>query len=109
MLIEQKPEKGKVVAVKLISGDEIVGKIEVLNAKEIVLSKPIAVGVSPQQQIGFATFMVSVDDDATLTFKLEQIITYALAREEIKNAYIQSTSGITPVGAGNLPEGLVGA
>jgi len=108
MLMEQKPKIGKIVAVKLISGDEIVGKIEVLNAKEIVISKPIAIGIS-QQGVGFAPFMLSASEDAPLTFKLEQVITYTLAREEIKNAYIQSTSGITPAGSGNLPEGLVGA
>lgn len=107
MLVGQKPGIGTIVAVKLISGDEIVGKIEMLNAKELVVAKPIAIGLSPQG-VGFAPFMVSVDDDVSLTFKLEQVITYAQAREEIKNAYIQSTSGITPVGAGNLPEGLVG-
>jgi len=108
MLIEQKPEKGTIVAVKLTSGDEIIGKIEVLNAKEIVLSKPIAIGIS-QQGAGFAPFMVSASDDVVLTFKREHVITYTEAREEIKNAYIQSTSGITLAGAGNLPEGLVGA
>ncbi len=108
MLLEQKPEKGTVVAIKLISGDEIVGKIERLNATEIVVSKPISIGITPQG-VGFAPFMVSVVDDATLVFKLEQVITYAPAREEIKNAYIQSTSGITPAGTSSLPEGLVGA
>ena len=108
MLIKQKPEKGTIVAVKLISGDEIVGKIERLNATELVVSRPIAIGLSPQG-VGFAPFMLSAAEDATLTFKLEQVITYVQAREEIKNAYIQSTSGITPAGAGSLPEGLVGA
>lgn len=108
MLVGQKPGIGTIVAVKLISGDEIVGKIEILNAKELVIAKPIAIGLSPQQGIGFAPFMLSAEEDATLTFKLEQVITYVQAREEIKNAYIQSTSGITPAGPGNLPEGLVG-
>jgi len=108
MLIEQKLEKGTVVAVKLISGDEIVGKIERLNATELVILKPIAIGLSGQG-IGFGPFMLSAADDVALTFKLEQVVTYVQAREEIKNAYIQSTSGITPAGSGNLPEGLVGA
>lgn len=108
MLIEQKIEKGTVVAVKLTSGDEIVGKIERINATELVISKPIAIGLS-QQGVGFAPFMLSAAEDVSLTFKLEQVITYVQAREEIKNAYIQSTSSITPAGLGNLPEGLVGA
>lgn len=108
MLIEQKPEKGTIVAIKLISGDEIVGKIERLGTIDLVISKPIAIGLSAQG-VGFAPFMLSVAEDASLTFKLEQIITYVQAREEIKSAYIQSTSGITPAGTGNLPEGLVGA
>jgi len=104
MLIQQRPEQGTIVAVKLISGDEIVGKIERISATELVVSKPIAIGISAQG-VGFAPFMVSADDDISLTFNLAQVITYIEAREEIKNAYIQSTSGITP--AGNLPEGLI--
>lgn len=106
MLIDKKPGKGTIVAVKLISGDEIVGKIEELNTDSLVLAKPIAIGLS-SQGVGFAPFMLSAVDNATLTFKFEKIITYTQAREEIKNAYIQSTSGITPAGSGNLPEGLV--
>lgn len=104
MLIQQRPEQGTIVAVKLISGDEIVGKIERISATELVVSKPIAIGISAQG-VGFAPFMVSADDDISLTFNLAQVITYIEAREEIKNAYIQSTSGITP--AGNLSEGLI--
>jgi len=49
--------------------------------------------------------MVSADDDISLTFNLAQVITYTQARKEIKDAYIQSISGITP--AGSLPEGLI--
>ena len=104
MLIQQRPEQGTIVAVKLTSGDEIVGKIERINATELVVSKPIAIGISAQG-VGFAPFMVSADDDISFTFNLAQVITYIEAREEIKNAYIQSTSGITP--AGSLPEGLI--
>lgn len=108
MLIQQRPEQGTIVAVKLISGDEIVGKIERINETELVVSKPIAIGLSPQG-VGFAPFMLSADEDVSITFKLEQVITYVQAREEIKNAYIQSTSGITPAGPGSLSEGLIGA
>lgn len=108
MLIQQRPEQGTIVAVKLVGGEEILGKLERINATELVIFKPIAVGLSPQG-VGFAPFMVSSSDDVSLTFKLEHVITYTQAREEIKNAYIESTSGITPAGAGSLPEGLVGA
>ena len=107
MLIEQNPEKGTIIAVKLITGEEIVGKLERLNATEIVVAKPIAIGLSPQG-VGFAPFMVSASDDVSLTFRLEHVVTYAQARDEIKNAYIQSTSNITPAKPGNLPEGLIG-
>lgn len=107
MLIKQNLEKGTIIAVKLITGDEIVGKLERLNATEIVVSKPISIGLSPQG-VAFAPFMVSAIDDVSLTFRLEQVITHTQAREEIKNAYIQSTSGITPAGPGSLPEGLIG-
>lgn len=104
MLIQQRPEQGTIIAVKLISGDEIVGKIERINATELVVSKPIAIGISAQG-VGFAPFMVSADDDISLTFNLAQVITYTQVRKEIKDAYIQSISGITP--AGSLPEGLI--
>jgi len=108
MLIQQKIETGTIVAVKLVGGEEILGKLERQNATELVISKPIAVGLSPQG-VGFAPFMISSTDDVSLTFKLEHVVTYTPARKEIKNAYIESTSGITPAGAGSLPEGLVGA
>ncbi len=104
LLKKSKPKAGDYVALKLVSGDEIITKIKEINNDEISVSKPIAVIMAPNGAMAFVPFMFGADEESDLIFKTNQVVAMAHAREEFKNAYIENTSGITP--AGGLTDGL---
>ncbi len=105
MLITKPPASGDIIAMKLITGEEVIAKLKTDNGTALVVSKPIAVGMSPQG-VGFMPFMISADEDAEMVFPSSMVVTHVVVRKELKDAYIQNTSGIVPAN-GPLPSGLV--
>ena len=63
-----------------------------------------------QNGVAFIPYMLGASENAELTFDLRHhIVTYTIAREELKNAYIQNTTGLVTAGPGSVPEGLIGS
>lgn len=99
MLIEKKLAEGDIIAFRLVSGDELIGKLVKSDAQGYHITKPIALQmqmVAPQQAgIGFAPFMVGADEDGPFCFPLEKMLTHPVkAREDIKASYVKATTGI---------------
>ena len=101
MLITKKIEENDIVAVKLISGEELVGKLIKHNPLE--LAKPIVLGMQQQPNpttgqvevgLGFAPFMLGMEDGGNITLEPGAYIVILKARDEIKQAYIKSTTGL---------------
>ena len=97
MLIKKKPAKGDLLAIKLVNGEEIVGRIEdnPLGAGEndVTLKAPLG-WMLTQQGVMPAPFMVTAEDKPTITYLGSAIIARTSPRKEIENAYIQITTGI---------------
>lgn len=104
MLISKRPEAGDIVAIKLITGDEVIAKLKTDNGNALVVSKPISIVMSPQGVV-LLPFMIGANEDAEMVFSTAMVVTYVTARKELKDAYIGQTSGITP--ASGLPAGLI--
>lgn len=101
MLIEKAVGDNDVVAVKLVSGEEIIGKIiskPVDPNYQLVLSKPVVLGMQQAPNgdvgLGFGPFMLGIDDDVKITLEQSSYITMVKARGEIEKAYIKSTTGL---------------
>jgi len=101
MLIEKNATENDIVAVKLISGEELIGRaisIPTDPSYQLVLSKPIVLGMQQTQTgelgLGFGPFMLGIEDDAKITLEASSYITMVKARDEIKQAYIKSTTGL---------------
>jgi len=114
MLIEPKklPATGEIVSIKLMNGDEIVGKMGRLRDDGIELIKPVGIAVhmvGPQQaQIGLAPFMASIDDDgATLFLKSALVCEPVVTRKDVASTYLKATTGIEMPTSRNT-SGLVG-
>lgn len=103
MLVNKPLQEGDIVALKLVNGEEVIGKLTNLTADRIELSKPISIGMA-QQGLALMPFMLSADEGVEVTIDRDNVITEILARKEVKDVYIQQTSGL--VTAGQLPEGL---
>jgi len=82
-----------VVTLKLVSGEEIIGRLQEKNAESVKISKPVQI-VASQKGIGFAPLCISIDDASIFSFLQIHILFMAPTRRELEDAYIKSTTGI---------------
>ena len=95
-----------VVTVKLVSGEEIVGRLTDQTAEVITLAKPVTISLhavsDKQMGLAFQPVLGSVEPDVTL-----RIPTAAMAVHPVKTgksvaaSYIQTTSGLITPGGGS--------
>jgi hypothetical protein len=90
---------GEVAALRLVTGEEIIGKVVENSIGSITLTKPVVLQmqmVAPNQAgIGFAPFMVGTDEDSRFTIGLDKLIVHPMkARKDIAANYTQATTGI---------------
>jgi hypothetical protein len=92
MLIQKPAATGDVVSIKLISGEEIIGRLDEDTTEYIKLNKPKSVSIG-QQGLGMMPFMFLGGGD-TVTIKHIHIIVMILAAKDASDQYIQGTTGI---------------
>lgn len=92
-------EVGDVVGFKLVSGEEIVGKLEANDIACFTVSKPMVVTLTPR---GVASIpaLLSGTDEAIIELKKVDVMYYAVVNGDMDKSYRQSTSGIELVPAG---------
>jgi hypothetical protein len=97
MIIEKPVAEGDVVALKLITGDEVVGKLVTSSALDITLSRPLtAHQVQTDTGIGimFGPFMSAGEAEKVKLLKSACITDIVKARAEIRTKYISLTTGL---------------
>jgi hypothetical protein len=99
MLIAKKPAANDVVAFKLSTNQEVVGKMVSLTADEIVIAKPVVVELhglqGGQAGIGFAPYSLAADDAGQFTYNRNHVISEPVpARSDIAAAYLKATTGL---------------
>ena len=87
---------GKIVSMKLTSGDEVVGKISGQTTEGITLSKPVILAAS-RDGLAMVPFMMTADPDGEFLFKVNNIMCLVDTNQQVSDAYFQSVTGITPV------------
>ena len=93
MLIETPYKAGDTVSFKLVSGEEIVARLEEETKEHFTLIKPLMV-IMGQQGLGLAPFMFTVKPDTKFKIKTQNVICIAKTDDEMSKQYIQSTTGI---------------
>ena len=90
-------EKELIYTIKIANGDEIVTKVVDVDADgNYIISKPLTVVPGPQGiQMIFSLFTGNPDKNYLLNKSQCSII--ALARDEVRDSYIEATTGIKPV------------
>jgi hypothetical protein len=106
MLIQNICAINDVVTIKLISGEEIVGKLIDKTVDSITLAKPVHINLQPvgPKQVGIAFMPVlgSVQD-ANIQIALSAMsIRPVRTGEDVKNNYLHATTGIIPVSGSEL-------
>lgn len=105
MLIDKKDLVGGVAALRLTTGEEIVGKVVEQTAHAISVTKPVLLQMQMVSQtqagIGFAPFMVGVDEDNVFVIPLDKLVVAPMrARKDIVANYTKATTGLQIPGAG---------
>jgi hypothetical protein len=106
-----RPQTNDIVAIKLTSGEEVVGKmVSGPDDVGIRLAKPIVVQLQMLKQgeaaIGFAPFMLARDDDDEYQFQSSALVTTpGKARDDIRINYLKATTGLEIPTAG--PSSLI--
>jgi hypothetical protein len=97
-MIIQKPdyESEDIVTIKLISGEEVIGKYVKSDDISITLDKPLMLAMS-QKGIGMVPVLMTVNPETTLKFNKLSVIVQAHSDEEVAKQYIYQTTGIQPV------------
>ena len=101
MLVTKKYEKDTIATFKLVNGDEIVAKVVDEQINSFVLSKPTTV-IPSAQGIALMQSLFTGDLNKDITLDKRHIMMDSVSAEEIKNHYIQTTTGIQPVSQGGL-------
>lgn len=97
MLIEKNPENESIVTIKLISGEEIVGKQIDRTIDSVTLAKPIQIGmqqVGNQMGLGFMPVLGSVEGDSIKFYFSGMSIRPIKTGSNVRDNYLQATTGL---------------
>ena len=100
MLIEKKPGNNDVVTLRLISGEEIVGRLMLTDTPGVTkILKPIVVAIQMlpgnQASLAFMPFLASTDEDSSITFPNHALtVLPQKTRVDVATKYSQATSSI---------------
>lgn len=92
-MLVQTRKKGDVISVKLTSGEEIFGRFISESHDAIIIAKVMKLVMAPNGSPGF-TSILQTSSQEELEFNKNHCLLIAQTDEQIKNDYIQSTSGI---------------
>lgn len=85
-----------VIAVKLISGDEIIGRVKkrIEETDTITITKPLAVTMTPQGGGALIPFMLTAEADEVTLQKSAIAVLPTPCNKQVSDLYIQQTTGI---------------
>ena len=94
MLIEIPYKTGDTVSLKLISGEEVVGRIGDPTQDVVILTKPMTFIMGPQG-LGMVPYMFSAPQDAKIKIKDSAIVAIVKTDDQVNKQYIQQTTGLS--------------
>jgi hypothetical protein len=92
MLLSKPVTLGETVSIKLITGEELIARLEEDSSEHVKLTKPLLVTVGPQG-LGMMPFMFLNGSD-TVTIKQGHVLAMGVAKKDAADQYIQGTTGI---------------
>ena len=93
MLIETPYTVTDIVTVKILGGDEVVGRLAAVDNGVIRLNKPHAVMMG-QQGFGLAPYVLTAGPDFKIDIKDEHIVCIVKTYDPVAKEYTKQTSGL---------------
>ena len=81
---------------KLITGEELVAKILVIDQDHMIIQNPILTVLSPQG-LQMMPALFSANQDQTVRLNTASWAMIAETRDDVRDSWIQATTGIAPV------------
>lgn len=94
MFIEVPYKTGDTVTLKLISGEEVVGRVGEPTEGLVVLTKPMTFIMGPQG-LGMVPYMFSAPQDAKIKIKETAVVAITKTDENVNKQYIAQTTSLT--------------
>ena len=106
MLIE-KPQysAGDVVTFKLYNGDEVVAKVLSETTDSWHIDRPTTV-VPSQKGIMLVATLFTGEPDSRPVLRKDHVLLHTTTVKEVRDHYIEQTTGIRPVSAGGIIAGI---
>lgn len=94
MLIETEIKQNDVVTLKLVGGDEVVGRVvSPLPGNEIEISKPLLVMMS-QQGFGLVPYVLTAAPDVKIKIDIKHIVVLTKTYDQVAKEYLKQTTGL---------------
>ncbi len=93
MLIETLYKVNDIVTLKILGGDEVIGRLTSIEGGNVTINKPHAVMMG-QQGFGLVPYIMTAGPDVKVEFKSEHILSVVKTFEGVAKEYIKQTSGI---------------
>lgn len=93
MLIDKGVTEGEVITIKLVTGEELIGKLEEDGPLYYKINKPMVLTAS-QQGLGMAPFMFTINPDKPVRILKSAVMVVEATDKMFSDNYIQGTTGI---------------
>ena len=87
-------KEGEVAGFRLVTGEEVLGKVKTVDEDTIVVDKPFTLGTNAEGNIQFVPISFIGDPEKPVVFERKSIIATITPREELVKGYLQTTSNI---------------
>lgn len=86
-------ESGDVIAIKLVNGDECVARFVEQIGDDFVITRPCTV-LPGAKGIGLVQSLFTAELEKNIRIRAEHVIMHSLVVKQIRNYYIETTTGI---------------
>lgn len=94
--------EGDIVGFKLVTGEEVVGKIDSIETDVVLLTKPCTLGMTQNGQVALSPASYMADMEKPITYSRSHIVAWFAIHSELEAGYRSATGGIQVP-----PKGLV--
>jgi|APGre2960657404_1045060.scaffolds.fasta_scaffold26516_3 hypothetical protein len=93
MLLNVPYKTGDVVSMKLVTGEEVVGKLDDDGTDSVTIHRPLVLAAGPQG-MSLAPYMITANDAGLVTYKRTHVVAMAASAKQMSDNYLQATTGI---------------
>ena len=84
---------GEVYTLKLISGEEVVARVNAIEDQYLLLHDPVSVAPGPQG-LGLMQSLFTANPKDPARLNINSVTIFALTDESVKSKYIEATTGL---------------